>query len=64
MPSVPNEQTLQAIYNVEVATNLLRKYIVTQDQTNAFAQIYTLLNTATAVNANMNTFVSNWSNLP
>ena len=60
----PNEATLTRIYNAEVAANLLRKYIVTQDKVAARAQVWTLINSATAVNADMTTYNSNWSNLP
>ena len=62
MANPPNEQTLTAIYNAEVAVNLLRKYIVTQDKTNGNAQVWTVINQATAVQANMaNT--PDWNNL-
>lgn len=61
--AIHNETTLTNIYNCEVASNLLRKYIVTQDKTNANANIVTLILAATAVQDQMNK-TSNWSNLP
>lgn len=61
--SPPNESTLNTIYNMEVATNLLRTYIVTQDKTDANAEIVSIILAATALQNTMNN-TSNWSNLP
>jgi hypothetical protein len=59
-----NQVTLTAIYNAEVAVNLLRKYIVTQDQPSGNAAVWTVINSATAVQANMVAQAANWSLLP
>lgn len=59
----PNETTLNRIYNCEVAANLLRKYVVSQEKASANTQVWTLINAATAVQSDMaNT--ANWSLLP
>lgn len=64
MATPQNQTTLTRIYNAEVAVNLLRKYIVTQDQTLGNANVWTVINSITAVQADMVTFASNWSSLP
>lgn len=61
--AIKNEQTIQNIYNCEVAANLLRKYLVTQEMATANANIVTLILTATAIQDLM-IKTPNWSNLP
>lgn len=61
--SIHNEVTLQTIYNMEVATNLLRTYVVTQNQPFGLANIVSIILAATALQNTLNT-TSNWSNLP
>jgi hypothetical protein len=62
--AIHQEQTLKLIYNAEVAANLLRKYVVTFDVANSQAQLYTLISSATAVQASLATYNSNYANLP
>jgi hypothetical protein len=72
--AIHNEKTLSQIETMDIACGLLRDYIVTQIKTspqnpqfpnpyNAFTQVQTIINNATAVQANMIAY-SNWSQLP
>lgn len=60
-----NELTLDQIYVIEVATGYLRYDVIAQqNQPAGFNNMWTIINTATALNASLVAYASNWSNLP
>ena len=62
--AIHQEQTQKQCYNAANAAQLLKYYLNTQQIPQAQAQVYTLITNATAVQASMNTYIANWSNLP